>query len=205
MRLERWLWLATCLCYSTNGDVQNGSSHAQQSRHSLPYLPVGSTNQSRPVIGGSVSTSKAQAPARRIPELLSGQSEALAGRIGTFLVLTDVHLDPYYGTTRAHNVNGYACGNAVEHTFGRVGCDSPVTLLEETIRRAHEVTAGSSAVNGGGEPDFILITGDSVRHEASYVDGAAGSGVRHTVRPTYTRMSLWSPVGIVTKRFGLIA
>jgi hypothetical protein len=140
---------------------------------------VGSTNQSRPVIGGSVSTSKAQAPARRIPELSSGQSEALAGRIGTFLVLTDVHLDPYYGTTRAHNVNGYACGNAVEHTFGRVGCDSPVTLLEETIRRAHEVTAGSSAVNGGGEPDFILITGDSVRHEASYVDGAAGSGVRH--------------------------
>ena len=87
--------------------------------------------------------------------------------VGTFLVLTDVHLDLYYGTPLA---GGRAeCGATEAVSYGAAGCDSPLLLLESTVREARLVTERVAA-----SPDFILVTGDSVRHEGSTVHGVTG-------------------------------
>ncbi|CAD6613415.1 XXYS1_4_G0049710.mRNA.1.CDS.1 [Saccharomyces cerevisiae] len=95
-----------------------------------------------------------------IKDLKTGKERKLHGR---FLHITDIHPDPYY-------VEGSSI-DAVCHTgkpskkkdvapkFGKAmsGCDSPVILMEETLRWIKE--------NLRDKIDFVIWTGDNIRHD----------------------------------------
>ncbi|KAL3816384.1 hypothetical protein ACHAXA_008354 [Cyclostephanos tholiformis] len=100
-----------------------------------------------------------------------------------FLWLSDVHLDPYYGTSLAFQESYYVGSNCDvsddddETTTGRYGCDSPPSLVVGTInasRGAMTTTKTTTADGGdGGDPSFVIVTGDVVRHgiDQIYVTG----------------------------------
>ncbi|CAI4364498.1 BAL_1a_G0012670.mRNA.1.CDS.1 [Saccharomyces cerevisiae] len=95
-----------------------------------------------------------------IKDVKTGKERKLYGR---FLHITDIHPDPYY-------VEGSSI-DAVCHTgkpskkkdvapkFGKAmsGCDSPVILMEETLRWIKE--------NLRDKIDFVIWTGDNIRHD----------------------------------------
>ncbi|CAI4874937.1 CLL_collapsed_G0012710.mRNA.1.CDS.1 [Saccharomyces cerevisiae] len=95
-----------------------------------------------------------------IKDVKTGKERKLHGR---FLHITDIHPDPYY-------VEGSSI-DAVCHTgkpskkkdvapkFGKAmsGCDSPVILMEETLRWIKE--------NLRNKIDFVIWTGDNIRHD----------------------------------------
>lgn len=95
-----------------------------------------------------------------IKDVKTGKERKLHGR---FLHITDIHPDPYY-------VEGSSI-DAVCHTgkpskkkdvapkFGKAmsGCDSPVILMEETLRWIKE--------NLRDKIDFVIWTGDNIRHD----------------------------------------
>ncbi|CAI4384137.1 ALI_HP2_G0032830.mRNA.1.CDS.1 [Saccharomyces cerevisiae] len=95
-----------------------------------------------------------------IKDVKTGKERKLHGR---FLHITDIHPDPYY-------VEGSSI-DAVCHTgkpskkkdvapkFGKAmsGCDSPVILMEETLRWVKE--------NLRDKIDFVIWTGDNIRHD----------------------------------------
>ncbi|CAD6614095.1 BAH_G0012620.mRNA.1.CDS.1 [Saccharomyces cerevisiae] len=95
-----------------------------------------------------------------IKDVKTGKERKLHGR---FLHITDIHPDPYY-------VEGSSI-DAVCHTgkpskkkdvapkFGKAmsGCDSPVVLMEETLRWIKE--------NLRDKIDFVIWTGDNIRHD----------------------------------------
>ena len=71
------------------------------------------------------------------------------------LLLSDAHLDIYYGTSKA--MGGTQCHSAsTTGTLGTLGCDSPLTLLESAVAdmKAHF-----------GNVSFSVFTGDWVRHD----------------------------------------
>jgi Calcineurin-like phosphoesterase len=74
----------------------------------------------------------------------------------TFLWLSDLHFDPFYGSSSAAG-EGPACRLASAKPLGQMGCDTPIALLEQTIQYAVNITAANP-------PSFILVTGDLVRH-----------------------------------------
>jgi hypothetical protein len=77
-----------------------------------------------------------------------------AASTGSFLWLSDIHFDPYYGTSNA--VGSFSCqqtpNNATQ--YGQKGCDSPQLLIQQALNQARNLTF----------IDFILITGDFGRH-----------------------------------------
>jgi len=78
---------------------------------------------------------------------------------GSFLWLSDIHLDPYYSTPQAvhHGRNGYNpsdCISAEAFPLGQIGCDTPYSLWESTIQQAMHAK----------NIDFVIVTGDFVRH-----------------------------------------
>lgn len=87
--------------------------------------------------------------------------------------LSDLHLDPYYGTKlAASHKNGSNCSlpnNATirEHPYGQVGCDAPPSLLELALQHASKARKSSANADGSSSSsiDFVLITGDFARHE----------------------------------------
>lgn len=98
-----------------------------------------------------------------------------------FLWFSDIHLDPYYGTDQAvqeefNSNNNYGTvdcrsSNAtITHPYGDFGCDSPPALVEALLQRAS--TYAYSGSHGGDDSnsnnstaiDFVIITGDFVRH-----------------------------------------
>ncbi|VEU33603.1 unnamed protein product [Pseudo-nitzschia multistriata] len=108
--------------------------------------------------------------------------------MGLFLWLSDLHLDPLYGTTyAASHQSGENCrlaGNEtlLHYPLGRVGCDSPPSLLDSSLRSA----AGNAkiyhtGINGSEENrydrgdkssiEFIVVTGDFSRHSMEKVRG----------------------------------
>lgn len=54
---------------------------------------------------------------------------------GKFLWISDPHYDPYYGTPQAVSADE-GCGQnaSVTHPFGRLGCDSPFALIENSLK-----------------------------------------------------------------------
>ena len=89
---------------------------------------------------------------------------------GKLLHISDLHYDPLY-KSNALNHRGCAC-NLVEQRncsaldtvlYGRVGCDAPLTLIESAFESAKGVLAN---------PDFIVFTGDVIRHHSSVIKGA---------------------------------
>jgi len=75
-----------------------------------------------------------------------------------FLWLSDVHVDPYYGTSRQQ------CSESVDATKsneqGTMGCDPPYALLKSVAAVAANLSASVGA-------EFFLFTGDYARHNAA--------------------------------------
>eukprot|EP00586_Coscinodiscus_wailesii_P016713 CAMPEP_0172503882 /NCGR_PEP_ID=MMETSP1066-20121228/173345_1 /TAXON_ID=671091 /ORGANISM="Coscinodiscus wailesii, Strain CCMP2513" /LENGTH=131 /DNA_ID=CAMNT_0013279809 /DNA_START=83 /DNA_END=475 /DNA_ORIENTATION=- len=82
----------------------------------------------------------------------------MSSRLGTFIWISDLHFDSHYGTPLAyHSSSGgtSTCGTSDNPTIGIYGCDSPLALLISTL---------SYAANTLPDPDFVLVTGDTLRH-----------------------------------------
>ena len=93
--------------------------------------------------------------------------------MGVFLWLSDLHLDPFYGTSlAASHKTGNNCSlpdnvTILEHPYGRVGCDAPPSLLESAL---HNVKNLSTSQNNGDIDnyiDFVLVVGDFARHSVA--------------------------------------
>lgn len=86
-----------------------------------------------------------------------------------FYHISDVHLDPDYvdtvsKTTFCRNATNYILADYAA-PFGRIGCDSPETLVRNTFR----AMKNASKVE---PPDFIVVTGDMSAHRLGSPTGA---------------------------------
>ncbi|KAF2463168.1 Endopolyphosphatase [Lindgomyces ingoldianus] len=92
------------------------------------------------------------------PPLLQSQSgRRLHGR---FLHVSDVHPDPFYKTyssTEAESACHRKRGPAGVYGAETSGCDSPISLVNETFKWINE--------NLKDDIDFVIWTGDSARHD----------------------------------------
>eukprot|EP01134_Creolimax_fragrantissima_P002143 CFRG2143T1 len=68
------------------------------------------------------------------------------------LWLSDFHIDQYYGTSSS---SGSACNSSNAPAYGIVGCDSPMLLAVNALKSASEIIP---------DPEFVLVTGDYLRH-----------------------------------------
>lgn len=77
---------------------------------------------------------------------------------GRFLHITDIHPDKYY---KAGSKVSALChggkGNAGKYGDAVLGCDSPIVLMEDTLKWIKE--------NLKDKIDFVVWTGDNVRHD----------------------------------------
>ena len=75
-----------------------------------------------------------------------------------FLWLSDAHYDPYYGTNCAFSSGNFGdvfCNDTDAWPSGQHGCDSPAALVQDALDFAREVAT---------QPEFVVVSGDSVRH-----------------------------------------
>lgn len=92
----------------------------------------------------------------------SADEAVAAGRVGRFLWLSDIHLDPYYGTDDAaghencHELTPQSDENDEFLLYGQLGCDSPARLMRHLLEA---VAALKSTL------DFVILTGDLCRHQ----------------------------------------
>ncbi|TPX63730.1 hypothetical protein SpCBS45565_g06423 [Spizellomyces sp. 'palustris'] len=121
----------------------------------------------------AVSSVLSHVRAAQLP-LLNTVVEGNDKRFGRFLHITDMHLDPYYeeGAPIATSCHGTADvfvarkkRPQIDATAGKYGtpgsgCDSPLVLINETMR----FIAG--VLNAGDRLDFVVWTGDSARHDS---------------------------------------
>ena len=109
-----------------------------------------------------------------VPSTSTAAAAASGGGVGhRFLWLSDVHLDPYYGTPLAFRESyddGANCDASDDDSTatsskitGRYGCDSPPSLVLGAIDAALRGLRGGGEEEGG-DPSFVLVTGDVVRH-----------------------------------------
>lgn len=68
------------------------------------------------------------------------------------LFFSDLHLDPLWGTAKAGR-GGCNTAPTSDHIFGKYGCDSPMSLVNESVRQA-----------AAEDPDLVLVSGDWIRH-----------------------------------------
>ena len=90
-----------------------------------------------------------------LPLILVLNFPLVAAKNATFLWLSDLHFDPFYGSSMA--AEGTACRSASAGRLGQMGCDAPFSLVEQSIQFAVNLTSSNP-------PSFILLTGDLVRH-----------------------------------------
>lgn len=82
-----------------------------------------------------------------------------------FLWLTDIHLDPYYGTEAAAGLFGSGCDKSSvieEYPHGKQGCDAPYSLVMDAMQQVMEELDGNV--------DFAVVTGDFCRHANDKLD-----------------------------------
>ncbi|KAJ5082254.1 Endopolyphosphatase [Penicillium argentinense] len=96
------------------------------------------------------------APQTPLGALSGASSQGLRGR---FLHITDFHPDRYYKAGSSLEDDSCHHGKGEAGYFGQEGsqCDSPLTLVNETFRWIEE--------NIKDDIDFVIWTGDSVRHD----------------------------------------
>jgi len=90
----------------------------------------------------------------------NGQQQQQQERKSSFLWISDIHLEPDYGTPLAATKHNPACtleSSKESSPYGQFGCDAPTLLVEQTLDHAQSVVASETI-------DFILMTGDFVRH-----------------------------------------
>jgi sphingomyelin phosphodiesterase acid-like 3 len=79
----------------------------------------------------------------------------------SFLWLSDIHLDPYYGQPNATEPQCADESNNYTKTFGQMGCDSPPALLQSALNEAIPLDR---------EVSFVIITGDLSRHRTDQLE-----------------------------------
>mmetsp|Transcript_10262 Transcript_10262/g.25768 ORF Transcript_10262/g.25768 Transcript_10262/m.25768 type:complete len:636 (-) Transcript_10262:211-2118(-) len=99
--------------------------------------------------------------------------------MGVILWLSDLHLDPYYGTDFAssHKTNSCSLPNnatLLEHPYGQVGCDAPPGLLEFALEN---VQSQNNNNNSNKIIDFVLVTGDFARHSMDILSQHLGGSI----------------------------
>eukprot|EP00929_Paragymnodinium_shiwhaense_P015895 TRINITY_DN12399_c1_g1_i1.p1 TRINITY_DN12399_c1_g1~~TRINITY_DN12399_c1_g1_i1.p1 ORF type:complete len:607 (+),score=96.14 TRINITY_DN12399_c1_g1_i1:37-1857(+) len=110
-----------------------------------------------------------QNSASLLQQLRSGVSGMAATRdsppraVGRVAWLPDPHVDPYYGTDM-RGTSGTCTKQEpalqAMNPFGYMGCDAPSALFESAV----------DAAAGLGEMDFVLFTGDFVRHAQNILE-----------------------------------
>lgn len=92
---------------------------------------------------------------RNVIEIGNDRKQTIHGR---FLHITDLHPDPYYKTGTDKDKQCHSGrGDSSKYGDALGGCDSPKILVEDTIKWAAE--------NFKDKIDFIVWTGDNVRHD----------------------------------------
>lgn len=92
---------------------------------------------------------------RNVIKICNDRKQTIHGR---FLHITDLHPDPYYKTGADKGKECHSgVGDASKYGDALGGCDSPKILVEDTIKWAAE--------NFKDKIDFIVWTGDNVRHD----------------------------------------
>eukprot|EP00121_Abeoforma_whisleri_P008537 Awhi_evm1s7837 len=71
---------------------------------------------------------------------------------GKILWLSDFHVDMFYGSSGSTG----NCKNATAPAYGAIGCDAPLALVAEVLKETKIRCP---------EPDFIIVTGDYLRHD----------------------------------------
>lgn len=91
-----------------------------------------------------------------IVDPVTGANKTIHGR---FLHLTDFHPDPYYkpNSDPAEMCHAGKKGGAGKYGDAILGCDSPMALVYDTVKWVKD--------NLGDKIDFIVWTGDNVRHD----------------------------------------
>lgn len=82
----------------------------------------------------------------------------------SFLWLSDVHLDLRYGTSKAFHASYYpdaSCNTTSAAIMGYYGCDAPLSLVQSALDHAAKLL---SEDDSGNYPEFVIVTGDIVRH-----------------------------------------
>jgi 3',5'-cyclic AMP phosphodiesterase CpdA len=88
--------------------------------------------------------------------------------VSSFLWLSDLHFDPFYGQPEAASFQTNVCsqGSSNEsYPYGRTMCDAPKALIDEALHQAH-----LSLEEKDHDIDFILISGDLCRHANEVLD-----------------------------------
>ena len=80
----------------------------------------------------------------------------------SFIWLSDIHLDPYYGQPNASKAK---CTNSTLHPLGQFGCDASPLLFDAAIQRALDVQQGDNTF-----VKFVILTGDNCRHSTEWLD-----------------------------------
>jgi sphingomyelin phosphodiesterase acid-like 3 len=78
-----------------------------------------------------------------------------------WLVMTDIHYDPFYATSRAVNSRDTNCSSPTAAPFGQFGCDSPWALVKSMMVAAHAEEPN---------PEAILMLGDFTRHDMKQLE-----------------------------------
>jgi sphingomyelin phosphodiesterase acid-like 3 len=93
-------------------------------------------------------------------------SSSSSSSSGKFLWLSDLHLEPFYGKTNAFQLGSSTTARTCnrneslnEAPYGQRRCDSPRLLINAALQESLKVLP---------EPDFLLVTGDFVRHGNEY-------------------------------------
>ena len=89
------------------------------------------------------------------------ESQSVGDSGPRWLVITDIHYDPFYGTARASDDRGAHCASPTASPFGQFGCDSPWALVESMLVAAHAEEPN---------PDAVLMLGDFTRHNMKQLD-----------------------------------
>jgi sphingomyelin phosphodiesterase acid-like 3 len=81
---------------------------------------------------------------------------------GSFLWLSDLHFDPWYGTEGAfrHGTDNPCRQKRThdgtdEYLYGQFGCDAPELLIQDALHHARRILQN---------PDFVVVTGNLCRH-----------------------------------------
>ncbi|KAJ3106959.1 Endopolyphosphatase [Phlyctochytrium planicorne] len=121
------------------------------------------------VVGTGHAAALPPCTVKRVVDPTPSPGPVVGSGSGTFLHVTDIHLDPAYKEGTAvknlcHRKDEVDASLNVAGKFGAIAtdCDSPIALLDATF----EFMKGNPNTNN---PDFIIMTGDAARHDRDKV------------------------------------
>ena len=116
---------------------------------------------------------------------VSSQASYSLSSSSSFLWISDIHLDPYYGSENATSSKCGTSNNNNNNRYGQFGCDSPISLVESALHEAVNVSKSKKI-------EFAIITGDLCRHETD--------NLIHPIQET--RQILYNVSSLLVNAFG---